>query len=288
MALVLLPYVVPTLYPVTAELSSIRIAGQPLAAHLAAALAELAAVRDVVVRADFLPSPDLVAFLRSEPSGALVQDPADGAELLTLAAAGGGPAAVRTIAPDAASRRVCYPWDLLSLNEKWVGALDADRIEGTVREHVVIDGHVQLGAGSVILPGVYIEGNVVIGRDCKIGPNCYIRGQTAIGDACHVGQAVEIKNSLLFDRVSIGHLSYVGDSVICARVNFGAGTIVSNLRHDGKNHRFRVQGELIDTGRRKFGAVIGEDVHTGIHSAIYPGRMLAPHCDTRPGAVIDK
>ena len=101
-----------------------------------------------------------------------------------------------------------------------------------------IDGFVSLGENSVILPGVYIEGNVIIGRDCKIGPNCYIRGNTSIGDRCHVGQAVEIKNSILGDKVSVGHLSYAGDSVICNNVNFGAGTIISNLRHDGRNHRW--------------------------------------------------
>lgn len=287
MALVIQPFIAPTLFPVTGELSTLPIAGATLEAWIRTVVGPLPADRELRIRADFLPSPELAVILRTATGELVVRDPLDGAELLNLTVAGakGAPA---EIAPDAGSRRIRYPWDLLSLAETLVGRLDRDEILGTVREHVVIDGHIRLGAGSVILPGVYIEGNAVFGENCKIGPNCYIRGNTSTGDKCHIGQAVEIKNSLLFDHVSIGHLSYVGDSVICGRVNFGAGTIVSNLRHDGKNHRFRVNGELIDTGRRKFGAVIGENVHTGIHSAIYPGRMLPPNAETRPGSIVDK
>ena len=77
-------------------------------------------------------------------------------------------------------------------------------------------------------------------------------------------------------------------SVIGDRVNFGAGTIISNFRHDGKNHRSMVDGELVETGRRKFGAVIGDAVHTGIHTAIYPGRKMGPGTMTRPGEVVER
>jgi bifunctional UDP-N-acetylglucosamine pyrophosphorylase/glucosamine-1-phosphate N-acetyltransferase len=133
---------------------------------------------------------------------------------------------------------------------------------------------------------VFIEGHVVIGENCKVGPNCYIRGATSIGDGCHIGQAVEIKNSLILSNTSIGHLSYVGDSVVGKKVNFGAGTITSNFRHDGANHRSMVDGQLIDTGRRKFGTIIGDHVHTGIHTSIYPGRKIGTHGSTRPGDIV--
>ena len=152
----------------------------------------------------------------------------------------------------------------------------------------MIDGIIHLGKGSRILPGVFIEGNVVIGENCKIGPNCYLRGSSSIGDHCHIGQAVEIKNSIILSHTSIGHLSYVGDSVIGHKVNFGAGTITSNLRHDGKNHRTTVGDQLIDTGRRKFGAIVSDHVHTGINTSIYPGRKLHPHTSTRPGEIVQK
>ena len=124
------------------------------------------------------------------------------------------------------------------------------------------------------------------GANCKIGPNCYIRGNTSIGDHCHIGQSVEIKNCLILSHTNVGHLSYIGDSVLGEKVNLGAGTTTSNLRHDGKNHRSMVGGVLVDTGRRKFGTIIGDGVHTGINTSIYPGRKLWPHTTTRPGEIV--
>lgn len=187
-----------------------------------------------------------------------------------------------------ASFIIRYPWDLLRANEQHVRSLDSHSIQGEVHPHAVIEGVLHLGTGSRILPGVYIEGNVVIGEHCKIGPNCYIRGNTSIGHQCHIGQSVEIKNSLILSKSNVGHLSYVGDTVIGADANLGAGTITSNFRHDGANHRSMTEGELVDTGRRKFGAIIGDKVHTGIHTSIYPGRKLLAGTSTLPGAIIRK
>ncbi|MCU0752997.1 MAG: hypothetical protein MUC40_08260 [Akkermansiaceae bacterium] len=186
------------------------------------------------------------------------------------------------------SFQIRHPWDLLRANELYVSQLTENLIEGDVHPSAVIEGVIHLGAGTRILPGVFIEGNVIIGANCKIGPNCYIRGHTSIGDNCHIGQSVEIKNCLILSKTNVGHLSYVGDSVLGENVNFGAGTIVSNLRHDGKNHRSMVDGALIDTGRRKFGCIAGDGVHTGIHTAIYPGRNLWPGTSTRPGEIVSK
>ncbi len=181
-----------------------------------------------------------------------------------------------------------YPWDILAMNERIVDGISKTRIDGTVHPMAVIEGTAWVGRGSVLLPGVYIEGKVIIGENCKIGPNCYIRGNTYIGDNCHIGQAVEIKNSMLMNKVSAGHLSYLGDSIVAEFTNLGAGTITANLRHDGTNHRSMIQGELVDSGRRKFGTVIGAHVHTGIHTTIYPGRKIWPGISTLPGDIIRK
>jgi len=86
----------------------------------------------------------------------------------------------------------------------------------------------------------------------------------------------------------VGHLSYVGDSILSHHVNLGAGTTTSNLRHDGANHLSMVQDQLMDTGRRKFGTVIGPHVHTGIHTAIYPARKLGAHSTTLPNQTVLK
>ena len=181
-----------------------------------------------------------------------------------------------------------HPWDLLRANELFVSSLTENIIEGDVHPSAVIEGVIHLGPGTRILPGVFIEGNVVIGANCKVGPNCYLRGNTSIGDRCHIGQSVEIKNCLILSKTNVGHLSYVGDSVLGEGVNFGAGTTTSNLRHDGKNHLSSVDGVLVDTGRRKFGTIVGDGVHTGINTSIYPGRKLWPDTTTRPGEIIQQ
>ncbi|RYD35297.1 MAG: hypothetical protein EOP85_19145 [Verrucomicrobiaceae bacterium] len=181
-----------------------------------------------------------------------------------------------------------YPWDLIRASESYFSDFHGDNIRGEVHPSAVVEGSLHLGHGSRILPGVYIEGNVVIGENCKIGPNCYIRGNTSIGDKCHIGQSVEIKNCIILSNTNVGHLSYIGDSVLGEKVNLGAGTTTSNLRHDGKNHRSTVGNELVDTGRRKFGTIIGDHVHTGINTSIYPGRKLWPNTTTRPGDIVQK
>ncbi len=192
----------------------------------------------------------------------------------------------KVITADADSFVIRYPWDLLRVNEILLGEVTESSVAGEVSGAAHVDGFIILGQGSRILPGVYVEGTLIVGKNCKIGPNSYIRGCTSVGDNCHIGHAVEVKSSLVMQGASIGHLSYVGDSIIGEKVNLGAGTITANFRHDGLNHRSKVGLDLLDTGRRKFGAVIGDHVHTGINTSIYPGRKLWPNTVTLPGGVV--
>lgn len=287
-----------TLEPVTLSrpLERFPIANIPLAEHQRAALAQ--AGYAVTVSAD---AREPALYLRGDAwiSGRLLVSAAQAAGPLRMEDArgnllgwvGGGEAPTGAGAAclrDDESFRIEYPWDLLRANAAALAAMTGDRIEGHVAPGVTIDGRLSLGPNSRILPGVYIEGSVAIGSGCKIGPNCYLRGSTSIGDDCHIGQAVEVKNSIVLSRVGIGHLSYCGDSVIGERVNFGAGTITANFRHDGRTHRSAVAGKLVDTGVRKLGAVLGDDVHTGIHTSIYPGRKIWPGLFTLPGAVVQR
>jgi bifunctional UDP-N-acetylglucosamine pyrophosphorylase/glucosamine-1-phosphate N-acetyltransferase len=149
-----------------------------------------------------------------------------------------------------------------------------------------LNGNIRVGKGSIIRNGSYITGPVIIGENCDIGPNCFIRPGTAIGDNVRIGNAVEVKNSIVMDGTNIGHLSYVGDSVIGRGCNLGAGTKVANLRHDGRNIRAVVKGESVDTGRRKLGVIMGDGVHTGINTSINVGVMMAACMSTRPGEVL--
>lgn len=279
-----------TLHPLNIgrKISDFKIAGEKYSEILKTRLQNLSC-DSVCVREDFFPSEQLVAKIAKLKSFA-VFCPQEGLPLCwTSHGESNNPASdAEQIECDANSFVIKYPWELLKINENLISKIERSEILCEIRSGVNIDGNVKIAKSAKLLPGVYIEGNSIIGENCKIGPNCYIRAFSYIGDGCHIGQAVEIKNSILMEKVSVGHLSYIGDSVVGVSVNLGAGTITANLRHDGKNHKSEADGQLIDTGRRKFGTVIGDNVHTGIHTSIYPGRKIWQNMSTAPGEIIKK
>ena len=177
---------------------------------------------------------------------------------------------------------VGHPWDMLDANTGLMASLDAKKT-GMVEEGVFIQGSVDIGKGSVIKSGTYIEGPCIIGKNCRIGPHAYIRGATSIGDDCHIGHCSEIKNSIIMSGTKIPHFNYIGDSVIGSGCNFGAGTKLANLRHDHEN--VKVCG--IDTRRKKFGAVIGDDVQFGINCSINVGSMIGSGAQFAPNSLIE-
>ena len=177
------------------------------------------------------------------------------------------------------------PWNLLDANEYLLSGMGTE-IAGEIEPYATLNGNVVVGAGTIIRNGSYITGPVIIGENCDIGPNCFVRPGTTLGDNVRIGNAVEIKNSIVMDKTNIGHLSYVGDSVIGSGCNFGAGTKIANLRHDGRNVRVVLKGAPVDTGRRKLGVIMGDDVHTGINTCINVGVSLDCGTGTRPGEVV--
>jgi len=181
------------------------------------------------------------------------------------------------------------PWDLLDANA-WAlrNAMSRPEVEGVIEENVELRGPVWVAEDAILRSGAVVEGPAYIGPGCEIGPNCYIRPATTLVRDVRIGQAVEIKNSIIMEGTNVSHLSYVGDSVIGAKCNLGAGTIIANLRHDERNVKVVVKGELEDTGRRKFGAVLGDGVKTGINTSILPGRKLGPYSATAPSTVVRK
>jgi bifunctional UDP-N-acetylglucosamine pyrophosphorylase/glucosamine-1-phosphate N-acetyltransferase len=121
-----------------------------------------------------------------------------------------------------------------------------------------------------------------------VGPNAYVRGATLLAEDTHVGNGVEIKNSVVMGGSAVPHLSYVGDSVLGRDVNFGAGTKVANLRHDGEDVRMTVKGDRVSTGRRKFGVVAGDEVKTAINTSLDAGVVLSGGARTTPGESITR
>ena len=177
------------------------------------------------------------------------------------------------------------PWDMLEANELLLGEVKAE-CNGLVEPNATLIGEVVVGEGTLIRNGAYIIGPVVIGNNCDIGPNCFIRPSTSIGNGVRIGNAVEVKNSIVMDNTHIGHLSYVGDSIVGQECNFGAGTKVANLRHDGRNVRVTLGYQFLDSGRRKLGVIMGDGVHTAINTSINVGTVINSGGSTKPGEVV--
>jgi len=183
---------------------------------------------------------------------------------------------------------VGYPWHLLDVNKHFLDHCLTPGIEGEVSDRATITGPVYIGPGTVVRPSAVIDGPVYIGRNCTVGPNCWIRPYTVLCDHCGVGHASEVKGSVLMEDAHAPHQNYIGDSVIGAHANLACGTITANVRHDGQCVRSMVGGALTDTGRLKLGAILGDGVHTGINTSIYPGRKIWPGLSTRPGDVVQR
>lgn len=181
-------------------------------------------------------------------------------------------------------RDVGYPWDLLEANREMLARMEPKA--GDIHNST-IKGKVIMEEGAMIINS-YIEGDVYIGKNTIIGPNAYIRGPTAIGDNCSIGESVTVKESVIFDEVDAKHLTYIGDSVVGRNVNFGAGTQLANFRFDESNINVVTEKGWVNSGRRKLGAVIGDNVRFGVLSSVMPGKLIGPNCWIHSGVVVNR
>jgi len=177
------------------------------------------------------------------------------------------------------------PWDLLEANQRILSRIKP-MVNGQIENGARLIGPVTVAEGTRIRSGAYIEGPVFIDEGSDIGPNCFIRSHTYIGKDVRIGNACEIKNSIIMDKTWIGHLSYVGDSIIGEACNFGAGTIVANYRLDEKTIKMIIKEEVIDSERTKLGVVLGDYVKTGINTLFMPGVKIGPNSWVGPNVVV--
>lgn len=142
---------------------------------------------------------------------------------------------------------------------------------------------VTLGEGALVEEGAVIKGPAIIGPRTIIRSGAYIRERVVIGADCVIGHGVEIKNSVLLDGCQIAHFNYVGDSVLGNRVHMAAGSIIANVRiTKGTVFVRSTNGEKSDTGREKFGAMLGDDVQIGCNAVINPGSIVCKHSIVYP------
>jgi UDP-N-acetylglucosamine diphosphorylase / glucose-1-phosphate thymidylyltransferase / UDP-N-acetylgalactosamine diphosphorylase / glucosamine-1-phosphate N-acetyltransferase / galactosamine-1-phosphate N-acetyltransferase len=187
--------------------------------------------------------------------------------------------------PFAAGFEPQAPWRLLG--EPLAAVLErlpSAAIEVRLLPEVHLAGdRIVIGRGTRIHPGVVLEGPLYVGQDVEIRPGAYVRGGVWIGDGCVVGASTEIKHAILLPGAKAPHLNYVGDSILGAGVNLGAGTVLSNFRHDGREVRIAAPGGPIASGRRKLGAVLGDGVATGCNCVLHPGVVVGRETQLYPG-----
>ena len=179
------------------------------------------------------------------------------------------------------------PWDLLEAN-RWALMRMDHKVYGYVESGAHLIGPVTVAETAHIRSGAYIEGPALIDEESDIGPNCYIRPYTSIGKKVRIGNACEIKNSIIMDNVHIGHLSYVGDSILGENCNLGAGTITANYRLEGGTIKMVVKDRVVDSGRTKLGAVFGDNVKAGINALFMPGVKVGCNSWVGPNVVVHR
>jgi UDP-N-acetylglucosamine diphosphorylase / glucose-1-phosphate thymidylyltransferase / UDP-N-acetylgalactosamine diphosphorylase / glucosamine-1-phosphate N-acetyltransferase / galactosamine-1-phosphate N-acetyltransferase len=179
------------------------------------------------------------------------------------------------------------PWDLLDANN-WALKRMKPQVLGKIEQGAHLFGPIFVAESARIRSGAYIEGPAFIDEKCDVGPNCFIRPGTSLGTNVRVGNACEIKNSIIMQNTHVGHLSYVGDSILGERCNLGAGTIIANYRFDAGSVKMMVKDQIINTGRRKLGAVLGDNVKTGIKSLFMPGVKVGVNSWVGPNFMVER
>ena len=177
------------------------------------------------------------------------------------------------------------PWNLITANEEYMKNCIGN-IEGAIEENVACTGEIHLGKGSILKSGTYVEGPVWIGENCVVGPNAYLRSGTVLCGMNKVGASTEIKNSILLKNAKAPHHNYVGDSIIGENSNLGSGTKIANLRFDKEEIEVIHSGKKTNTGRKKLGAILGNNVNTGINASINAGTILGNNVKIGPNTIV--
>ncbi len=179
---------------------------------------------------------------------------------------------------------VGYPWHLFTLNEYLLDKMEANA--GTV-ENSTVRGKLIMEEGAEVFDS-YVEGSAYIGAGSRVGPHALLRGHNSIGRNCEIGGSSTLKNSILFDNVKAKHLSYIGDSVVGESVNFGSGTQVANYRFDAGNVNVLTEKGWVNSGRKKLGAIMGDNVKFGVLSCTMPGKLIGNDCWVGSNVVVNR
>ena len=163
-----------------------------------------------------------------------------------------------------------YPWEALSNIKKLILELGAT----LGAEYTEISPQVWVHNTAKIAPTAYLGAPCIIGENTEVRHCAFIRGSALVGDHCVVGNSTELKNVILFDNVQVPHYNYVGDSILGYKSHMGAGSVTSNVKSDKTLVAVKNGTEIIETGLKKFGAMLGDFVEVGCNSVLNPGTVI--------------
>ena len=176
-----------------------------------------------------------------------------------------------------------YPWQALSSISSYITEI-GDTLSS--EEYDKLGENVWIAKTAKIAPSAYINGPCIIGRDAEIRHCAFIRGSAIIGDGAVIGNSTELKNCILFDGVQVPHFNYVGDSILGYKSHMGAGCITSNVKSDKSTIVVHAQDKDIETGYKKFGAMLGDYVEVGCNSVLNPGTVVCRNSNIYPTSCV--
>ncbi len=175
--------------------------------------------------------------------------------------------------------QVTYPWEALDGLGAFI-ALLGETLPAEEYEHPAPT--VWIHKTARVFQSAYFGENIIIGADTEVRHCAFIRGNALVGAGAVVGNSTELKNVILFDGVQVPHYNYVGDSVLGYKAHMGAGAITSNVKSDKTPVAVRADGTVIETGRKKFGAMLGDLVEVGCGSVLNPGTVIGRNTRVYP------
>lgn len=172
-----------------------------------------------------------------------------------------------------------YPWEALPKIEEFIlkigKKLDKEKYEQKGE-------NIWIAKSAKIAPTAYINGPAIIGENAEVRHCAFIRGKAIVGEGAVVGNSTELKNVILFNKVQVPHYNYVGDSILGYKSHMGAGSITSNVKSDKKLVIVKNGKETIETGLKKFGAMLGDNVEVGCGSVLNPGTVIGSNTNIYP------
>lgn len=176
-----------------------------------------------------------------------------------------------------------YPWEVLPLIKDFIiklgESLPKDKFTETAE-------HVWIANSAKVYKSAFINGSCIIDEEAEIRHCAFIRGNAIVGKGAVVGNSTELKNVILFNKVQVPHYNYVGDSILGAYAHMGAGSITSNVKSDKTLVCVNINGEKIETGLKKFGAMLGDHVEVGCNSVLNPGTVIGKYSNIYPTSMV--